>query len=66
MPTKAVFEVDIKLNLNKENATDNEYITRKTKKLLKFGVDKVFWILTSTQTIIIAEAGQSEWKIVGF
>jgi hypothetical protein len=65
-PPKVVFEIDIKIDLNKEKATDNEYITRKTKKLLKFGVEKVFWILTSTQTIIIAESGQSEWKIVDF
>ncbi len=65
-PPKVVFEVDVKIDLNKAKATDNEYITRKTKKLLKFGVEKVYWILTSTQTIIIAEAGQTDWKITDF
>ena len=43
-----------------------DYITRKTKKLLRFGVKKVFWILTSSQTIIIAEGNQSEWKMTDF
>jgi Uma2 family endonuclease len=61
-----VFEVDVKIDLKKSKDTEMDYISRKTKKLLRFGVKKVFWILTSSQTIIIAEGNQSEWKMTDF
>lgn len=65
-PPKIVFEIDVKIDLTKSKTTESEYITRKTKKLLKFGVEKVIWILTASQTIIIAEANQTDWKMFDF
>jgi Uma2 family endonuclease len=65
-PPKIVFEIDVKIDLAKSKSTESEYITRKTKKLLKFGVEKVIWILTSSQTIIIADTKQTDWKMMDF
>jgi Uma2 family endonuclease len=63
-PPKIVFEIDVKIDLKK--TTESEYITRKTKKLLTFGVEKVFWILSSSQTIIMAEKNQPKWAMTDF
>jgi hypothetical protein len=65
-PPKIVFEVDVKIDLTNAESTESEYITRKTKKLLRFGVEKVVWILTSSQTIIIAESNKDDWKMTDF
>lgn len=65
-PPKVVFEVDIKIDLINSKSTESEYISRKTKKLLKFGVEKVIWILTSSQTVIIADSEQKDWKMTDF
>ncbi|MFN0203922.1 MAG: Uma2 family endonuclease, partial [Bacteroidia bacterium] len=51
---KIVIEVDTKADIkNFQNPFDYFYI--KLEKLLNFGVEKVIWINTSTQTIVVAE-----------
>ncbi len=61
---KIVFEIDVKIDLEKER--DYDYIQRKTKKLLEFGVEKVFWILTSQRQVIVAEKENPTWSIINW
>jgi hypothetical protein len=61
---EVVFEIDVKIDLEKER--DYDYIQRKTKKLLEFGVGKVFWILTAQQQVIVAEKSNPTWKIINW
>ncbi|MFN4256677.1 MAG: Uma2 family endonuclease [Saprospiraceae bacterium] len=57
VPPLLAFEIDVKAELEKES--DIRYIHRKTKKLLDFGVQKVFWVITDAQKVIMAEAGNA-------
>ncbi|ODS73340.1 MAG: hypothetical protein ABS46_20200 [Cytophagaceae bacterium SCN 52-12] len=52
VPPEIHLEVDV--NTEMEHFTDEQYIAKKTTKLLEFGVKKVIWILSSSKTIIIA------------
>lgn len=40
---------------------DFNYVNRKTQKLLDFGSDKVIWIFTSSQQVMIAERNADAW-----
>lgn len=53
VPPQLAFEIDIKADLEKES--DIRYIHRKTSKLLDFGVQRVFWILTEARKVLVAE-----------
>ena len=52
-PPKCVIEVDTKAQI--EVANDINYYTKKTKKLLAFGVTEVIWIFTETRTVWVAK-----------
>lgn len=58
VPPKIVFEVDIDADI--EEMTETGYIFKKTSKLLEFGTEKVFWILTEAQAVIVATKEQTE------
>lgn len=60
VPPKTIIEIDVKIDLG--NTTDLEYITAKTQKALQVGIEKIFWILTKTQKVIVAKANES-WQI---
>lgn len=64
-PPEVVIEVDIKAELETiEGLRDSlGYVNRKTKELFKFGVKKVIWVLTDTEKVVVAEAGQP-WTFV--
>lgn len=66
-PPEVVVEVDIKAELDTiEGLRDSlGYVDRKTKELFKFGVKKVIWVLTDTEKVVVAEAGQP-WTFVGW
>lgn len=49
---KIAIEVDIRIDLSDEK--DFGYVFTKTHKLLDFGVEKVFWIFTKYQKVMIA------------
>jgi Uma2 family endonuclease len=53
IPPKIVIEVDPKADLNKFDET-MDYINTKSQKLFEFGVENVFWILSTHQQIITA------------
>jgi Uma2 family endonuclease len=58
-----LLQIEVDVEIDNTNFTDNEYLTKKTRKLLDFGVQKVIWVLTPTQTVIVAEPEQ-DWHII--
>ena len=52
VPPKIVIEVDIDADIY--DIGESGYIYKKTQKMLKFGVEKVFWVLTTAQVVIVA------------
>jgi Uma2 family endonuclease len=65
LPPDVVIEIDTKAHIEPEQS-DVNYYNRKTQQLLDFGVQKVIWIFTGDQKVMVAEAGKdwitSDWK----
>jgi Uma2 family endonuclease len=61
VPPKIVLEVDIAADTAHFSAED--YRIRKTQKLLDFGVEKVIWISTAAQKILMATSHE-DWKLM--
>lgn len=60
-PPLIALEVDIKADI--ENfGSETDYFQQKTAKLLAFGVQKVIWITTASQKIMVA-ADPKHWEI---
>ncbi|NUO01992.1 MAG: Uma2 family endonuclease [Saprospiraceae bacterium] len=59
VPAKVFIEVDIRAAL--EDLSETGYISLKTNKLLDFGAEKIIWILSETQQVIVAEKGAKNW-----
>ncbi len=57
---KIVIEVDIKIELEEQNAL--EYVNEKTKTLLDFGVEHVIWFFSKDKTVFFARPNQ-DWLI---
>lgn len=60
---KIVVEIDVRVKL--EDPTANvfdQYVLRKVKKLLAFGTERIIWIFTQSDTIIVAKPGNS-WEV---
>ena len=55
VPPAVCIEVDTRVEF--EEATESEYVTLKTMKLLEFGVGKVIWFFTETKKVMIATPG---------
>ncbi|MEM9671242.1 MAG: Uma2 family endonuclease [Bacteroidota bacterium] len=55
---EVVIEVDTKADLT--DLKSEEYLRKKTQKLLDFGVKKVIWILSASQLVILAE-NDKDW-----
>ena len=58
VPPQIALEIDIDADV--EDMTETGYIYKKTKKLLNFGVQKVFWTLTEAQVVMIATSERIE------
>jgi hypothetical protein len=54
-PPKVVIEVDIKMDIPDSFQSEDDYLKKKTEKLLEFGVSKVIWVFTSSQRVLIAD-----------
>lgn len=63
VPPKIVLEVDV--DVENENLTQEEIIHLRTRKLLESGVEKVIWIFTLSQMIMIAEK-KKDWLTFGW
>lgn len=61
VPPKIVIEVDIKIDLN-EVGSDVAYISEKTDQLFRFGVERVLWVLSKIQKVIIILPNQ-DWIV---
>ncbi len=59
VPAKIAVEIDVKADISK--VADFNYVNRKTRKLLDFGTDKVIWVFTSTQQVMVAERNADAW-----
>jgi hypothetical protein len=59
VPAKVFIEVDIRADV--EDLGETGYITLKTNELFKFGAEKVIWILSNVQKVVVAEKGQRTW-----
>ncbi len=60
VPPKYAIEVDTNADLGETNFMD--YLTRKTEKLFEFGTEKVFWVITASQKVIVAKPNE-DWYI---
>lgn len=52
VPPQIAIEVDIEADT--AEITENGYIYKKTRKLFEFGVQKIIWVLTDPQVVLIA------------
>lgn len=52
VPPQIAIEVDIEADT--AEMTENGYIYNKTRKLFEFGVQKIIWVLTDPQVVLIA------------
>ncbi len=59
VPAKIFLEVDIRADV--EDLGETGYINLKTNELFKFGAEKVIWILSSIQKVIVAAKGEKSW-----
>lgn len=59
VPAKVAIEIDVKADISK--VADFNYINRKTKKLLDFGSEKVIWVFSGSQQVMIAERAADAW-----
>lgn len=61
VPPKIDIEVDV--NITNPNMNEEETIQFRTQRMLNGGVEKVIWIFTLTQKIMVAEQGKN-WIIM--
>ena len=59
VPAKLIIEIDAEVEYG-QGKTNEEYIHRKTQRVLEFGTEKVIWIFTQTHKIMVAEKGK-DW-----
>lgn len=64
IPPKIIFEIDTKADIEQWTTPLNYYYA-KTDELLAFGVEKIIWIFTETEKIMIAESGK-DWVITNW
>lgn len=60
-----LLQVEVDVEIDTENISQNLYVTRKTQRLLEFGVKKVIWVFTATQSVWVAEPEQ-DWRIINW
>ena len=59
VPAKLAIEIDVKADLS--NSRDQNYVHRKTRKLLDFGTEKIIRLFTETRQVMVAERGADAW-----
>jgi hypothetical protein len=61
VPPKIDIEIDV--NIDTTDFTEQTYIHQKTDRLLSWGVEKVIWVLTASKKVIVAEQGK-DWLLI--
>lgn len=61
IPPKIDIEIDV--NIDTTDFTEQTYIYQKTDRLLSWGVEKVIWVLTASKKVIVAEQGK-DWLLI--
>ncbi len=61
IPPKIVIEIDTKADI-KDIKDTFKYYNEKTDQLINFGVEKVIWIFTDSQKVLVADKSK-EWKL---
>lgn len=61
IPPKIVIEIDTKADIEKVEDSYG-YFHKKTDELIEFGVEKVIWIFTDSEKVMISEKNK-DWKI---
>jgi hypothetical protein len=61
IPPKIDIEIDV--NIDTTDFTEQTYIYQKTDRLLSWGVEKVIWILSESKKVIVAEQGK-DWALI--
>ena len=61
IPPKIDIEIDF--NIDTTDFTEQNYIYRKTDRLLSWGVEKVIWVLSESKKVIVAEQGK-DWLLI--
>ncbi len=59
VPALVAVEIDVKADMS--NEADRNYVNLKTRKLLDFGTEKVIWIFTDSQQVMVAERTADAW-----
>ena len=59
VPAVVAIEIDVKADL--ANIEDRNYVNLKTRKLLDFGTDKVIWVFSDSQQVMVAERTADAW-----
>jgi hypothetical protein len=59
VPAKVFIEVDIRADM--DDIGETGYINLKTQELFSFGAEKVIWVLSNIQKVIVAEKGEQNW-----
>jgi hypothetical protein len=54
---RLVVEIDVKVSLGGQEAIFDDYVLQKVKRLLSFGTERIIWIFTRSQTILVAKPG---------
>ena len=61
VPPKIDIEIDV--NIDTTDFSEQTYIYKKTDRLLSWGVEKVIWVLSASQKVIVAQQGQ-DWLVI--
>lgn len=64
VPAVTTVKIDVKADLSNRSAgpfADFNYVNRKTKKLLDFGSEKIIWVFTRSQQVMVAERNADAW-----
>jgi hypothetical protein len=61
VPAKIVIEIDTVVEYGDDFPTE-QYVQQKTQQTLDFGTEKVIWIFTTTQKVLVATPG-ADWII---
>ena len=60
VPPELVIEIDTSIEY--DGITHDEYVFKKTKRLLDFGTQKVVWVFSATNMVMIAEPN-TPWQV---